>query len=150
MIFRVLTLGARRRISFAVPRASGAGSGRDAKERTVHFPRLERATGGTPAATEPANTIPDLAGGRNDVCCFDDCPCPPTVHPPSADRADDRRTPDGSSEPQDEEERNVQCMEALARANKVRLARAALKREIGAGRRSVTEVIMASPGRPRA
>jgi len=38
-----------------------------------------------------------------------------------------------------------QCMEALARANKVRLARAALKREISAGRRSITEVIMESP-----
>ena len=38
-----------------------------------------------------------------------------------------------------------QCMEALARANKVRLARAALKRDITAGRRSITEVIMDSP-----
>ncbi|HEY7267996.1 MAG TPA: hypothetical protein VH501_09890 [Solirubrobacterales bacterium] len=38
-----------------------------------------------------------------------------------------------------------QCMEALARANKVRLARAALKREISAGRRNITEVIMESP-----
>lgn len=38
-----------------------------------------------------------------------------------------------------------QCMEALARANKVRLARAALKRDISAGRRSITEVIMESP-----
>jgi hypothetical protein len=38
-----------------------------------------------------------------------------------------------------------QCMEALARANKVRLARAALKREISAGRRSITEVITESP-----
>jgi hypothetical protein len=38
-----------------------------------------------------------------------------------------------------------QCMEALARANKVRLARAALKRDIGAGRRNITEVIMDSP-----
>jgi hypothetical protein len=38
-----------------------------------------------------------------------------------------------------------QCMEALARANKVRLARAALKREISAGRREITEVIMSSP-----
>ena len=44
----------------------------------------------------------------------------------------------------------AQCMEALARANEVRLARAALKREISAGRRSVTEVIMDSPWRPRA
>jgi hypothetical protein len=39
----------------------------------------------------------------------------------------------------------TQCMEALARANKVRLARAALKREISAGHRSITEVIMESP-----
>ena len=39
----------------------------------------------------------------------------------------------------------AQCMEALARANEVRLARAALKREISAGHRSVTEVIMDSP-----
>jgi len=38
-----------------------------------------------------------------------------------------------------------QCMEALARANKVRLARAALKREISAGHRSITDVIMQSP-----
>jgi hypothetical protein len=38
-----------------------------------------------------------------------------------------------------------QCMEALARANKVRLARAALKRDISAGRRNITEVIMESP-----
>ena len=38
-----------------------------------------------------------------------------------------------------------QCMEALARANKVRLARAALKRDISGGRRSITEVIMESP-----
>lgn len=39
----------------------------------------------------------------------------------------------------------AQCMEALARANQVRLARAALKRDIGAGRRSVTEVVSDSP-----
>jgi hypothetical protein len=38
-----------------------------------------------------------------------------------------------------------QCMEALARANEVRLARAALKREISAGRRNITEVITDSP-----
>jgi hypothetical protein len=38
-----------------------------------------------------------------------------------------------------------QCMQALARANQVRLARAALKRDIGAGRRAVTEVIVDSP-----
>ena len=38
-----------------------------------------------------------------------------------------------------------QCMQALARANQVRLARAALKRDISAGRRTVTEVILKSP-----
>jgi hypothetical protein len=38
-----------------------------------------------------------------------------------------------------------QCMQALARANEVRLARAALKREISAGRREVTEVVLDSP-----
>ena len=40
---------------------------------------------------------------------------------------------------------NEQCMEALARANKVRLARAALKRDISAGRRSAIDVIVESP-----
>ena len=40
---------------------------------------------------------------------------------------------------------NDQCMQALARANEVRLARAALKRDIGAGRRVVTDVIIESP-----
>jgi hypothetical protein len=48
-------------------------------------------------------------------------------------------------EPQTEQRGTAQCMQALARANEVRLARAALKREISAGRRSVTEVILASP-----
>jgi hypothetical protein len=38
-----------------------------------------------------------------------------------------------------------QCMQALARANQVRLARAALKRDISAGRRNISEVIMESP-----
>jgi hypothetical protein len=38
-----------------------------------------------------------------------------------------------------------QCMQALARANEVRLARAALKRNISAGRNSVTDVILSSP-----
>ena len=38
-----------------------------------------------------------------------------------------------------------QCMEALARANKVRLARAALKREIGAGNRQVADVVQHVP-----
>jgi hypothetical protein len=36
-------------------------------------------------------------------------------------------------------------MQALARANEVRLARAALKRDIAAGRREVTEVVQKSP-----
>lgn len=40
---------------------------------------------------------------------------------------------------------STQCMQALARANEVRLARAALKRDITAGRRNVTDVILASP-----
>jgi hypothetical protein len=50
-------------------------------------------------------------------------------------------------EPQTESRQRgtAQCMEALARANEVRLARAALKREICAGNRSVTQVIMDSP-----
>jgi hypothetical protein len=38
-----------------------------------------------------------------------------------------------------------QCMQALARANKVRLARAALKRDVCAGRRQVAEVVIDSP-----
>src|ERR687892_905681 len=38
-----------------------------------------------------------------------------------------------------------QCMQALARANQVRLARAALKRDVSAGRRQVTEVVLDSP-----
>lgn len=51
-------------------------------------------------------------------------------------------------EPQTQSDRrpdNSQCMQALARANQVRLARAALKREVSAGRRGVTEVIVESP-----
>src|SRR5215210_1265070 len=51
-------------------------------------------------------------------------------------------------EPQTQSDRrpdNSQCMQALARANQVRLARAALKREVSAGRRGVTEVIGESP-----
>jgi hypothetical protein len=38
-----------------------------------------------------------------------------------------------------------QCMQALARANEVRLARAALKRDVSAGRRKVTAVVLDSP-----
>ena len=51
-------------------------------------------------------------------------------------------------EPRTDSERergSSQCMEALARANQVRLARAALKRDVSAGRRSVTDVILESP-----
>jgi hypothetical protein len=49
------------------------------------------------------------------------------------------------TEPKTRKSGTAQCMEALARANKVRLARAALKRDISAGRRSITQVIMDSP-----
>jgi hypothetical protein len=59
----------------------------------------------------------------------------PTIVEP---RTDSRR-----SEPT--EGPSSQCMQALARANQVRLARAALKRDICAGRRNVTEVILESP-----
>jgi len=38
-----------------------------------------------------------------------------------------------------------QCMQALARANEVRLARAALKRDIGAGRCGVMDVVLECP-----
>ncbi len=48
-------------------------------------------------------------------------------------------------EPQTASRGTSQCMQALARANEVRLARAALKRDITAGRRSVTDVILSSP-----
>jgi hypothetical protein len=50
-------------------------------------------------------------------------------------------------EPQTEpkERGTAQCMEALARANQVRLARAALKRDISAGRRAVADVVIESP-----
>ena len=61
----------------------------------------------------------------------------PTIVEPQkgSDQAESKTRKSGSS----------QCMEALARANKVRLARAALKRDISAGRRNITEVIMDSP-----
>jgi hypothetical protein len=52
------------------------------------------------------------------------------------------RTDSPPSEPQ---RATSQCMEALARANQVRLARAAMKRDISAGRRDVIEVILESP-----
>jgi hypothetical protein len=50
------------------------------------------------------------------------------------------------SRQEDRERRgSSQCMQALARANEVRLARAALKREIAAGHRRVTQVVIDSP-----
>ena len=42
-------------------------------------------------------------------------------------------------------EAGPQHLKALERANRVRLARAALKRQVAAGERSAAEVIMASP-----
>jgi hypothetical protein len=53
--------------------------------------------------------------------------------------------PTGSPEARPREPGGSQCMQALARANQVRLARAALKRDISAGRRNITEVIFESP-----
>jgi hypothetical protein len=57
----------------------------------------------------------------------------------------DHRNGSDQREPKTTKRGSSQCMEALARANKVRLARAALKRDISGGRRSITEVIMESP-----
>jgi hypothetical protein len=51
----------------------------------------------------------------------------------------------GSAQAEAKQRGTTQCMQALARANAVRLARAALKRDISAGRRRITEVIMDSP-----
>jgi hypothetical protein len=70
----------------------------------------------------PASPLPTIAPGRLE----------PTIVEPQTE-----------SEPR--QRGTAQCMEALARANQVRLARAALKRDISAGRRSVTEVIAESP-----
>jgi len=53
--------------------------------------------------------------------------------------------PRDSRHSEDEQRGSSQCMRALARANQVRLARAALKRDISAGRREVIEVILESP-----
>jgi hypothetical protein len=69
----------------------------------------------------PASPLPAMAPRRLE----------PTVVEPQTETEPRRGTP--------------QCMEALARANEVRLARATLKKEICAGRRSVTEVISDSP-----
>lgn len=59
----------------------------------------------------------------------------PTIVEPQTDSRQSEGEQRGSS----------QCMQALARANQVRLARAALKRDISAGRRGITEVIVESP-----
>ena len=56
----------------------------------------------------------------------------PTIVEPQTERQPDSRD-------------TSQCMQALARANEVRLARAALKRDVCAGRRHVAEVILDSP-----
>ena len=56
----------------------------------------------------------------------------PTIVEPRTERQPDSRD-------------TSQCMQALARANEVRLARAALKRDVSAGRRDVTEVVLDSP-----
>jgi hypothetical protein len=68
---------------------------------------------------------------------------PASPMPPIAPRRLEPTVVDPQTEPG--QRGTAQCMEALARANEVRLARAALKRDISAGRRSVTEVIMDSP-----
>jgi hypothetical protein len=60
-----------------------------------------------------------------------------SVQPELIERHGEARRPGGGVE--------SQCMRALARANEVRLARAALKREIGAGRRSVIDTVMDRP-----
>src|SRR6266498_1825867 len=52
---------------------------------------------------------------------------------------------EGQPEPRPSRGGTSQCMQALARANEVRLARAALKRDISAGRRSVNVVVLDSP-----
>jgi hypothetical protein len=70
----------------------------------------------------PASPLPTLAPRRLE---------PTVLEPPSETEPRVRGT--------------AQCMEALARANQVRLARAALKRDVSAGRRSVVEVITDSP-----
>jgi hypothetical protein len=67
------------------------------------------------------------------------------AHPLSMPR---RRIEPTVVEPQtksDQRADNSQCMQALARANQVRLARAALKRDVSAGRRNVSEVVLESP-----
>src|SRR5882757_192546 len=65
--------------------------------------------------------------------------------PPLAPRHREPKVIEPQTEAEPGQRGTAQCMEALARANQVRLARAALKRDIGAGRRSVTEVVSESP-----
>ena len=68
---------------------------------------------------------------------------PASPLPPLAPRRLEPTVVEPQTEPR--QRGTAQCMEALARANQVRLARAALKRDISAGHRSVTEVITDSP-----
>jgi hypothetical protein len=65
----------------------------------------------------------------------------PTIAP----RRPEPTVVDAQTGSEDGERGTAQCMEALARANQVRLARAALKRDISAGRRCVIGVIEDSP-----
>jgi hypothetical protein len=67
-------------------------------------------------------------------------PALPTRRSRESDRKDQRPEREAPSRGVDS-----QCMQALARANQVRLARAALKREIGAGRRCVVETVVERP-----
>ena len=70
---------------------------------------------------------------------------PASPMPPIAPRRLKPTVVEPQTEPEPRQRGTAQCMEALARANEVRLARAALKRDISAGQRSVTEVISDSP-----
>lgn len=54
-------------------------------------------------------------------------------------------SPDSDSQPVEAPVSDSQCMKALARANEVRLARAALKREVAAGQREVVAVVRDLP-----
>jgi hypothetical protein len=60
---------------------------------------------------------------------------PTTVQSPTT------TAPEIVAPPEDPKLPGSQCMRALARANEVRLARAALKRDVAAGRRNVAEVV---------
>ena len=64
---------------------------------------------------------------------------PTTIQPPTT------TAPEIVAPPVDTKLHSSQCMRALARANEVRLARAALKRDVAAGRRSVAEVVNELP-----